>query len=398
MFNSSVLDIGIGLVLVYLLISVLLTSISEAIEAVLKTRASDLEKALGELFQGDPAMLRSFYQHPLISGLYLGGYRGPRTTDASAAAGKAAAPARKRSDHRNLPSYIPRETFSAVVMDLLESKGGQRLKQAVGALAARHGVDPAATRRAVEGWYDAAMDRASGWFKRRTQLRLFIMGLAIALIGNVNSVTIAQYLAVNQEARDGLVQLVPGTLASMPAADRTVPAQAGGGGNAVAADGNAVADNASATSEAAATNAAQASGNEQASGNAQASSSDAAQRNAWLRAQNSRLQAIGLPIGWSDPVVALMGRSFPASEPHSVSYIPRWILVLIILIAGYLATAFAVMLGSPFWFDILNKLMIVRSTVKPREKSPDEPPVDGPAPAPAPPAPAEHARGGRTAS
>jgi len=26
-------------------------------------------------------------------------------------------------------------------------------------------------------------------------------------------------------------------------------------------------------------------------------------------------------------------------------------------------------LGAPFWFDMLNKLIVVRSTVKPKEKS-----------------------------
>ena len=30
------------------------------------------------------------------------------------------------------------------------------------------------------------------------------------------------------------------------------------------------------------------------------------------------------------------------------------------------------MLGAPFWFDVLNKFMVIRATVKPREKSPDE--------------------------
>jgi hypothetical protein len=34
------------------------------------------------------------------------------------------------------------------------------------------------------------------------------------------------------------------------------------------------------------------------------------------------------------------------------------------------------MLGAPFWFDVLNKFMIVRSTIKPKEKSPDEASVD----------------------
>jgi hypothetical protein len=43
---------------------------------------------------------------------------------------------------------------------------------------------------------------------------------------------------------------------------------------------------------------------------------------------------------------------------------------LISLIGGWVMTAFAVTLGAPFWFDVLSKLMIVRSTVKPKDGSP----------------------------
>ena len=46
---SEILDVAIGLVLVYLLISVLMTSVCEAIEAILKTRAGDLEQAMLQL-------------------------------------------------------------------------------------------------------------------------------------------------------------------------------------------------------------------------------------------------------------------------------------------------------------------------------------------------------------
>jgi len=69
------------------------------------------------------------------------------------------------------------------------------------------------------------------------------------------------------------------------------------------------------------------------------------------------------------------------------------------MVFGWLVTALAVMLGAPFWFDVLNRIMVIRSTVKPHEKSPEEPSQDGgsdkvqrvvvsaaPAP-PAPPAP-----------
>jgi hypothetical protein len=45
-------------------------------------------------------------------------------------------------------------------------------------------------------------------------------------------------------------------------------------------------------------------------------------------------------------------------------------------------TAFAITLGAPFWFDVLNKIMVVRSTVKPAEKSGDEASKDPTAAAP----------------
>ena len=49
-------------------------------------------------------------------------------------------------------------------------------------------------------------------------------------------------------------------------------------------------------------------------------------------------------------------------------------------IFGWLLTAFAVCLGAPFWFDVLNKFIVVRSTVKPREKSGVEAPKEPQAP------------------
>ena len=46
MFGSQTLEIVIGLVLIFLLVSILLTALSEAIEGILKTRAADLERAI----------------------------------------------------------------------------------------------------------------------------------------------------------------------------------------------------------------------------------------------------------------------------------------------------------------------------------------------------------------
>jgi hypothetical protein len=39
---------------------------------------------------------------------------------------------------------------------------------------------------------------------------------------------------------------------------------------------------------------------------------------------------------------------------------------------GWLLTAMALSLGAPFWFDTLSRIMVIRSTVKPRGKSGDD--------------------------
>jgi hypothetical protein len=48
-FNSSVIDVAIGLVFVFLLLSLICSAANELIEAVLKKRASDLERGIQEL-------------------------------------------------------------------------------------------------------------------------------------------------------------------------------------------------------------------------------------------------------------------------------------------------------------------------------------------------------------
>src|SRR4051794_29827252 len=72
MFGSAVLDVSIGLVLVFLMFSLGLTAVQEAIEGFRKTRARDLARALRELLDDrkGSGVLKIFYDHPLIYSLY----------------------------------------------------------------------------------------------------------------------------------------------------------------------------------------------------------------------------------------------------------------------------------------------------------------------------------------
>lgn len=344
MFGSAALEVATGLVLIFLMMSLIMTAVQEALHGFFSVRARMLEQGLLEILQGDKTIRDAFYNHPLVYALH----RGQR----GAGAAQMPTPAQ-------LPSYIPRETFAATLIDLVKQAKAPALKPAIASLEKAAGTDPAALRREVEGWYDAAMDRVSGAFKRRSQASLFMLGLGAAVLLNVNAIVIAQFLAVSPQQRQLVSAIAEKAIDSRPAAARNAAAPAD-----AAANSAAPAEAAGNTADAAA-----AQGNVAAAAGTSAPVSDAQ-----VRALTNQLLETGMPLGWTPVSTQWIRRGFPDQRivlfqgPFSLSAFFAWLL----LISGYLVTAFAVMLGAPFWFDTLNKIMVIRATVKPREKSPDE--------------------------
>lgn len=64
---------------------------------------------------------------------------------------------------------------------------------------------PAFERRLI-GWYDAVGERSIGWYKRETQLRLFVCGVLLAVIGNINPLVIVDRLWHDAPLRARLAQ------------------------------------------------------------------------------------------------------------------------------------------------------------------------------------------------
>jgi hypothetical protein len=326
MFGSKILDVAIGLILIYLMLSLVASAVREAAEGFVKSRAVELERGIRSLLD-DPegrGLVRSLYEHPLIYSLYPNQFR----------------PAKRRFSGGNLPTYIPARNFAVALLDLaargpigayaaqqtavdLSPDGLRASVQRIPSPFVRHAIltaidtahgDVARVQKNLEEWYDSAMDRVSGHYKRRTQLWLFVIGLGTTLALNVNTVTIADYLSKNEQVRAALVDRAGAT-----ARDSFYRRVAG----------DAVVDRATAD------------------------------------AVYADLQALRLPIGWERQ----LPRPRPAPGEDRFWY-DFWYYVK--LGAGLLLTAFAIMLGAPFWFDLLNKFMVIRSTVKPKEKSPEE--------------------------
>jgi hypothetical protein len=331
MFGSDVLDVGVGMSLLFLMMSLIATAVREAIEGVMKSRSKDLEDGLREMLddstKGNYAgLVGQIYKHPLINSLYRD------TLD--------------KAKNGDLPSYIPSKTFVSAFLDVvlrtapptagataqanavaplqdarasltidgLRSCAGNLPPQikyiVLGAIDDAQG-DINAVRKSLEGWFDATMDRVSGWYRRRTQLILFLIGIAAAAVLNVDSITITQRLTNDKTLRDGIV------------------ATAQHQGTAPAADATKSYDELSA-----------------------------------------ELGKIGFPVGWTntkDGWLIPQPQMCPAEKNCQFAAGALFNAVI-----GWFVTAFAIMLGAPFWFDVLNRFMVVRSTVKPSEKSQSE--------------------------
>lgn len=59
----------------------------------------------------------------------------------------------------------------------------------------------------LEKWYDELQDRTTGWYKKQSQIILFFIGLAIAFIFNADAIAITTILSKDKKAREDLVNL-----------------------------------------------------------------------------------------------------------------------------------------------------------------------------------------------
>jgi len=338
MFGSRILEVAIGVICVFLLVSIICTAVREGLDGWLKTRAAFLELGIRDLLHDPDAIgiARAFYDHPLINGLYGGTFRPRSATEHASALARG----------HGLPSYIPARNFAIAIMDIaargstlapvdasapvlslatvranvinLENAAVQRLL--LTAIDISQGDFDTAVAN-IAAYYDSAMDRVSGAYKRATQKLLFFIGLAVAVALNVNPITIADYLYHDDATRAAVVARA----------------------EVIARDSSLI-------------------------------NSDSTNRYAHARAA---LDSLHIPIGWDAVDFSLPGtRTDTIVDAHGASHVVTayrsWWNYLFVPLLGWIITAFAATLGAPFWFDILNKVMVIRSTVKPHEKSPEE--------------------------
>ena len=304
MFGNEIIEVGIGLAFVYLLLSLICTVMNEWIAGVLGSRARNLEAGIKSLFSDGKLTLPAKGDAPAIE-----------KAIADAVYDHGLIQSLYRTDwldrllkRDGRPSYIPANLFALALVDTLAPADSGGPKSIVAVRSAVASLPDGAAKQALLALVTQAGDDVA---KARAAIETWYNSGMERVSGwykrKTRLVLVCLALAVTLVTNTDSI-LVAKTLWQNPGLR--------------------------ASTAAAATEFAQ----KQAD-----SGKDTTATFQQLRADFEQLD---LPVGWKQ---CPAGKDLP---PH---------------LLGWFLTMAAVSLGAPFWFDVLNKFMSVRSTTKPKE-------------------------------
>jgi hypothetical protein len=229
------LDIAIGLSFVYVLFSVLCSAVQEAIAGVLEWRAKTLEEALHNLLddKGLAGEMGATAAVAPVDTAAVAPLPGPPGGSASAAQqARSGASLKEQVLSHGLirplykegrkPSYLNPNLFALALLDIvapgnnadpIEGVGNQialadipnGVKDALLGLTKGIAKDRDHLRSLVEDWFNASMERVSGWYKRKAQFVICVLSLVATVGLNVNTISIAEALAKDNAVRAAVV-------------------------------------------------------------------------------------------------------------------------------------------------------------------------------------------------
>jgi len=333
---DAILEVVIGLVFVWLVISVATMEGQNRIGIIFNWRADYLEQSILNMLK-DRALVAKFYNHPLVLEL--------------ASKDKEGKTAKDKKGRIKRPEYIPNPIFATAAFEVIMNagKGGadvpvdtMSIEQMKASMNSLGEINPELAhvvhylfpkmgsitddieakiveyRKNTEGWFNDVMSQTSSWYKNRAQWFAFWIGLSIAIIINIDTIYIAQKLWQEPTARAVIV-----AQAQAEAQSETPP------------------ENIS----------------------------------------FSTARSLNFPIGWTTTeldtnscgLLNVVNYQFvfrSAGKCLSVTSLPAlnngW--GIFVKLFGYLLTALAAAQGAPFWFDILRKLVGAKQQTTPASK------------------------------
>jgi hypothetical protein len=204
MFDSTIFDVAFGLVCVFLAISLLTSALTEAVSTVFGLRANTLLSGIKQLLN-DPdfkGLAFGLYNHALFNPLSDG------KTDPGGT------PSVK-------PSYVDPRHFAlafistlqatadekATLLDAINKIQDKQIKTTLLTLHQRAKGEINGFGALLAGWFDEAMTRLSGVYKRWLKLISFFIAFAVAVLLNADPIHLADTLWERQPVAAQLAKI-----------------------------------------------------------------------------------------------------------------------------------------------------------------------------------------------
>lgn len=312
------LEVIIGMIFTFMVLSLLSTTLNELLSAWRGWRGFYLEEGLKRLldYKNDPSIFEKFKNNPFFQQLMQ--HKAPLRVSQA-------------------PAYLSSQDFTSILFNVLKKKGvpvekvedlladlpaNSQLKDVLEQIKDEGHQNVTAYEARLQHWFDGVMGQASGWYKRHLQMVTILVGFVVAGVLNADSFHIYSNLTTNAVARESLSSLakaavdkgvVPTTASILP--DSLRPDTIGTYNEVKEKFNQAV------------------------------QSQEVAQLN--------NILGLGWRIG--DGEVG----------------IKHWLIRLL----GWLITALAISLGAPFWFDVLKRIITIRSSGETVSSSRSQPSV-----------------------
>jgi len=173
----------------------------------------------------------------------------------------------------------------------------------------------------IENWYNEYMDRVSSWYKKRIHKALLVLGFLLAVLMNVDTIRISKTLWENTVLRESVVNAAQNFSAS----------------------------------------------NKNGLQNQSDTTFDSRVEN--IKSGYDKLGMLNLPIGWG----LMQAEKNYLAEKYNHQHVFKnyWEQISIFFgriglstLLGWIFTGVAVSFGAPMWFDMLNKLINLRQSIK----------------------------------
>lgn len=306
---GSLTNVFIGLALTFLMVSLLVSTLTEALASILGWRSKTFIEGLKSILN-DPelnGLAQAVLNHAAVN---------PRGTgnDLSVSI-----------DRGEAPSYVDPKQFANALLDVIQNPPASRppvhldvhaaiagihdgqLRSFFIGLYDRTGGDLKKIHDEVTEWFETAMERVSGVYKRNIQTVSFCMAFAISFMFNVDAVHIAEMIWEHPEI------IASVQMPTNPETGRY--------------------------------------------------SDYYSSRSASAQIQISRLQLVR-----QEGKEGLVGWSFIEKHGEGDENTEKFAQQTILKVTGWFVTALAAIFGAPFWFDILQRFIRLRGTGNPPRK------------------------------